>query len=183
MMNMRLETERLVLRSVVLEDAPRIHELVSDRQISATITSIPHPYPENQAREWLESVLNSEDEGRELLFGIIRKTDELFMGLISIDAGGQHDSSEVGYWIGVDYWGKGYMTEALVRIIQYGFEDLGLNRIYATHFHDNPASGRVMQKAGMTYEATMRQKVKKWDAYKDLLYYGILREEYLSIPS
>ena len=64
-------------------------------------------------------------------------------------------------------------------VVDYGFGDLDLLRIYATHFARNPASGRVMQKAGMTREGCLRQHVLRWDVPQDLVYYGILRDEWL----
>ena len=85
----------------------------------------------------------------------------------------------MGYWIGVPYWNKGYCSEAAKALIGYGFDELGLNRVFAEHMVRNPASGRVMEKAGMTYEGTLRQHVKKWDRYEDLKVYGILRTELL----
>jgi ribosomal-protein-alanine N-acetyltransferase len=65
-------------------------------------------------------------------------------------------------------------------VLRYGFEILGLNRIYATHFSRNPASGRVMQKIGMKHEGHLRQDGKKWDNYEDFETYAILRSEYTS---
>jgi ribosomal-protein-alanine N-acetyltransferase len=63
-------------------------------------------------------------------------------------------------------------------MLRFGFDELELNRIYATYLARNPASGRVMQKAGMQYEGTLRQAVRKWDVFEDLAYYGILAEQW-----
>ena len=84
----------------------------------------------------------------------------------------------VGYWIGLPYWGRGLATAALRLIIEFGFETLQLNRIAAGHFPQNPASGRVMQKANMRYEGTLRGALLHRDTYKDELRYAILREEF-----
>ena len=86
--------------------------------------------------------------------------------------------AELGYWIGKPYWGQGYCTEAARATLDFGFEQLGLNRIFAHHFARNPASGRVMQKIGMTREGRLRQHVKKWDAFEDLELYGILKDHW-----
>ena len=64
--------------------------------------------------------------------------------------------------------------------MSYAFETLGLNRVYAAHFKRNPASGRIMQKIGMTHEGSLRQHVRKWGNYEDMEYYGILKSEYRS---
>ncbi|MFC0271160.1 GNAT family N-acetyltransferase [Metabacillus herbersteinensis] len=80
--------------------------------------------------------------------------------------------------MGVEYWGKGYTTEAARRIICYGFQHLQLNKIFAATMSHNPASSRVMKKVDMTYEGTAREHVKKWGNYVDLDFYTILRSEW-----
>lgn len=174
-----LETERLRLRPIDLSDAPRIEALASDRRISETTLSIPHPYPEGGAMMWIQGLLEGRARGNtERSFAILRKTDMVLMGAIGIHPNGDGFRAELGYWIGVDYWGQGYMTEAVRRVIQYGFEDMGLERIDAWHFMHNPASARVMQKAGMTFEGIMRQHLRKWDEFVDVGGYSILRSEF-----
>ena len=81
-----------------------------------------------------------------------------------------------GYWLGKDYWNKGYATEAVKAVIGYGFEKLRLNRIYAGHFTKNPASGRVMQKTGMTHEGLGREHILHWGVYEDMVECAILRK-------
>jgi RimJ/RimL family protein N-acetyltransferase len=99
------------------------------------------------------------------------------MGAVSIHR--EPDSrAELGYWLGVPYWNQGYMSEAVRRMIQYGFEHMQLNRVFARYLMTNPASGRVMQKAGMTYEGVMRKHTRKGDQFHDLAYYSILRSEF-----
>ena len=95
----------------------------------------------------------------------------------------EHDHAELGYWIGVPYWGAGYATEGARAVMQFGFETLSLNRIFASHFSRNPASGRVLQKIGMRYEGTLRRHLKKWDEYIDLECYGVLRSEFQSFSA
>ena len=107
----------------------------------------------------------------------ISRSGEL-AGAIGLNLQREHDRAELGYWIGVPYWGQGYATEAGREVVRYGFEDLALNRIYAFHFVTNPASGRVLQKIGMRYEGKRRQHTLKWGEYLDNEAYGILRSEY-----
>lgn len=89
-----------------------------------------------------------------------------------------HRQAKLGYWLGVPYWNRGYMTEAVQALVGYGFTELGLNKITASHFARNPASGRVMQKLGMTQEGLLRQDVRKNDDFEDLVLYGLLAEEW-----
>ena len=86
-----------------------------------------------------------------------------------------HNRAIIGYWIGHQYWNKGYCSEALREIIRYGFSTLGLNRIGATHQSKNPASGRVMIKAGMWREGTLKKHILKNGEYDDVEIYGIVK--------
>ena len=72
----------------------------------------------------------------------------------------------------------GYATEAAREMLRYGFEDLGLHRIFATHFKHNPASGTILKKLGMQYEGCQREHLRKWDQFVDSELYGILRREW-----
>jgi [ribosomal protein S5]-alanine N-acetyltransferase len=83
----------------------------------------------------------------------------------------------IGAWVGKPNWRHGFATEAAVAVLRYGFKVLGLHRIYARHFKRNPASGRVLQKLGMTYEGCRRQHVMKWGVFEDMELYGILRTD------
>ena len=87
-------------------------------------------------------------------------------------------SAEVGYSLSRQYWNQGYMTEALARVIRYGFEEMRLNRIEAQHELTNPASGAVMRKCGMTKEGTLRQRLLNKGRFVDVDLYSILRFEY-----
>jgi RimJ/RimL family protein N-acetyltransferase len=90
----------------------------------------------------------------------------------------EDDRAELGYWIGKPYWGHGYCTEAARAVIGFGFEQCQLNRIHASCFSRNPASGRVLQKIGMTHEGRLRCHAKKWDAFEDIEMYAILRGDW-----
>ena len=84
----------------------------------------------------------------------------------------------MGFWIGMDWWGKGYATEAAQEVIRYGFEHLKLNRVYAHHMVRNPASGRVLEKVGMKREGLLRQRVRKWGVFEDVVLMAILNEDW-----
>jgi RimJ/RimL family protein N-acetyltransferase len=173
-----LETENLILRPLALSDAPEVQRLAGDAAIASTTLNVPHPYEDGMAEAWITSSQQKIADGTLVNFAIARKTDSRLVGCISlIDIDPSHCHAELGYWVGKPYWNNGYCTEAVRAMIRYGFEDLRLNRICAWHFTRNPASGRVMQKAGMLYEGRQRQHVRKWDAFEDLEMYGILRSD------
>ncbi|WP_456278683.1 GNAT family N-acetyltransferase [Bacillus sp. AK128] len=173
-----LISDRLLLRPFTLEDSQKVEELAKDPLIADTTLNIPHPYPKGGAVDWINSHKDLAAENKSFSFAmVIRETNEV-IGAISIGMG--HDAkAELGYWIGVPYWGKGYATEATQLMLRFGFEEKKLNKIWAAAFTRNPASTKVMEKSGMTYEGTFRQHVLKNDRYEDLAYCSILREEYI----
>jgi acetylornithine deacetylase/succinyl-diaminopimelate desuccinylase-like protein len=89
-----------------------------------------------------------------------------------------HDRAEIGYWIGKPYWGRGYATEAAAAVLSYGFGALNLHRMHAYHYSRNPASGRVLQKIGMSHEGRAPGHIKKWGTHEDCELYGILRADW-----
>ena len=99
------------------------------------------------------------------------------IGRMSLTVNRRHLGGTVAYYLAERAWGKGYMTEVLRRVIDFAFDGLGLNRVEADHFAENPASGRVMEKAGMTKEGYARQKYCKNGVFHDAVLYGILKED------
>jgi RimJ/RimL family protein N-acetyltransferase len=99
------------------------------------------------------------------------------MGSITIHAEVPYPRAELGYWTGVPYWGQGYMTEAVRAVIAFGFDTLGLHRIQATAYPRNVGSWRVMEKAGMTYEGTLREFYVKNGVPEDARMYAVLRSD------
>jgi len=175
-----LQTERLTLRALRPEDAPVLKHLVSSYEVALNTLSIPHPYPEGAAAEWIASNDKSFDDGKMVNLGIFLREGDTLVGSIGLTIHREHDRGELGYWIGVDYWNRGYATEATAAIIDYGFRERGLHRIDAGHFARNPGSGRVMQKVGMSLEGRFRESVKKWDEFVDVDFYAILRSEWIA---
>lgn len=173
-----LQTARLTLRAFRLDDAPAVQDLASDRAIADTTLNIPHPYEDGMAQAWIETHEPAYADGTDVTFAIVRTSDETLVGAIGLRLERRFNKGEVGYWIGKPHWNQGYATEATTAILEWGFEDLELNRIHAWHVARNPASGRVMQKAGMQLEGTARQATMKWGKYEDLVSYAILREDW-----
>ncbi|HEY0008726.1 MAG TPA: GNAT family protein [Tepidisphaeraceae bacterium] len=89
-----------------------------------------------------------------------------------------HRRAELGYWIGVPHWGRGYCTEAAVAVVEFGFNQLGLRKVTCRHLACNPASGRVMAKAGMVREGVLREEALKDGEFHDLVVYGLLASEF-----
>jgi RimJ/RimL family protein N-acetyltransferase len=173
-----LQTERLVLRPFELADAPVVQRLAGSRAIADTTLSIPHPYPEGAAEEWIQSHAPRYREGRLATFAISSPPDRSVLGAVGLVIVPAHATAELGYWVGEPYWGRGYATEASGALLEFGFRTLRLHRIHAHHLVRNPASGRVMQKLGMRLEGTHRHAIRKWGIFEDVAHYAILETEW-----
>jgi RimJ/RimL family protein N-acetyltransferase len=169
---------RLVLRPFSPSDASVIKELLAQAEIASTTLNIPHPYEEGMAEAWIATHEPGWQGGEMASFAITERSEGL-VGAIALTIEKKHQRGEVGYWIGIPFWGRGYATEALSAIISFGFTQLNLNRIHASHFTRNPASGRVMLKAKMRFEGCLRQHVIKWGQFEDIATYSILRSEHV----
>ena len=145
-----LITDRLQLRPFRQTDAKRVQQLAGDHRIADVTLNIPHPYQDGMAEAWISTHEPVWQAQRAMIYAITQQqhAPDVILGAISlVDL--TTIEAELGYWIGVPYWGKGYCSEAAQAIIHYGFNTLSLQRIYCHHLLRNPASGRVMQKAGM----------------------------------
>jgi len=172
-----LRTERLLLRDFRPADVPDITRLAGAREVAATTLRIPHPYTEEHAR-FLEM---RQEEKFGYSFAITLLATGELCGGIGLHPDPLHPRAELGYWIGVPYWGHGYATEAARTVLDFGFRELKLKRIFAHHFEGNLSSGRVLQKIGMKHEGCQRQHIEKWGRLLDLENYGILRTEWQGI--
>jgi [ribosomal protein S5]-alanine N-acetyltransferase len=174
-----LTTKRLTLRPLVLEDAWDVERLAGMREIADTTLNIPHPYPVGAATRWIETHAPAWAAGTGVTYAIVETSNGKLAGVVSLmQIHREHRRAELGYWIAVDRWNKGFATEASASILDFGFQSLGLHRIESTHFVRNPASGKVMQKLGMTQEGIARDSVVKWNHFESLVRYAILEPEW-----
>ncbi len=170
-----LKTPDLNLRLFTKEDAEFVAISCSDIKIYKTTLAIPRPYTTKHALDWIsmheENFLN--DKYYEFAIEIAQ-TGEL-IGCIGLSNLSAHDSGELGYWIVPKHWGKGYATQAAKEVLRFAFDEKGYNRVFASFFAINPASGKVMEKIGMKYEGTRRMHIKKDGVYHDLVLFGIIK--------
>ncbi len=176
-----LKTARLILRPLRLSDARDLQRLAGDRAIAATTCNIPHPYEDGMAENFITNCAIAFQKGEMVNFAVTLAADGTLVGGIGLTIARENSRAEMGYWIGKPYWNRRYATEAASAVLKYDFETLNLNRIFASHFENNPASGRVMQKIGMKREGILRKHILKWGEYLDLEQYGMLKREYLRI--
>ncbi len=169
----RLATARLVLDAYTLDDVPALVELAGHPEIFATTLLIPHPYTADDARRWIAAHLPDFANDQALSFAV--RHEGKLVGAMALTINRKHDRAILGYWIGRPFWGRGYATEAARAVVAYGFQNLRLEKIEAEYFAGNPASGRVMEKAGLTREGYQPRHRKKGETYVDTIIYGITR--------
>lgn len=175
-----LETPRLWLRPLHWSDAPAVQAAASARAIADTMISVPHPYPSGEAERYIARQQVERKRGHAVSFVLALKAEERFCGLLEVrDIDCEHLQAELSFWVAVEAWGRGLMTEALRAVLPYGFETLGLNRLYAYQMLRNPASGRVLGKSGFTREGLLRERVRKWGRFEDVALWAILRRDWL----
>lgn len=174
-----LETERLILRPLSPEDAPSIQASASVRAIADTTISIPHPYPDGEAELYIARQLTALEAGHSVTFVMEHKSEKGFCGIIEVrEIEQEHSQAELSFWVAVELWGQGYMSEALNPVRRFGFDDLDLNRLYAYHMLRNPGSGKVLQKNGFVREGMLRQRVRKWGVFEDVTLWAMLRKDW-----
>jgi RimJ/RimL family protein N-acetyltransferase len=144
-----LETERLILRPPRQEDAAAIMAVATDERVAAT-TYLPHPFLQEDFDRWLESVLGAWREKGTGVFAVFTRHDGAFIGSMSLRPSDTAGNASTGFWFAPAVWGQGYATEALQAVLRFGFERLSLECVEGRHFAFNPASGRVLEKAGMS---------------------------------
>ena len=140
-----LETKRLALRAPRLEDAKTVAALANDRRIAENTARIPHPYRMTDAEGFISGANKAVGD---VVF-LITLRDGTAVGACGIVSEGE--TPELGYWLGVPYWGNGYATEALHAVVDYAFTDLGHDALQAGARVTNPASRRVLEKCGFQW--------------------------------
>ena len=174
----RLETERLVLRALTPDDAAAIFAYASDPEVARYVLWEAHRSVED-AKAFLDLTMGRYESGDAPDWGIVYKGDGRLVGTSGFVAWErEHDRAEVGCVLHRGYWGMGLAAEALRAMISFGFARMGLNRIEARCIAENEASARIIEKAGMSYEGTLRQRELLKGEYRDTKLYAILKDEY-----
>jgi [ribosomal protein S5]-alanine N-acetyltransferase len=183
MISAPFETERLTLRPYAPSDIPALLPLIGAREVAATTLRIPHPYTKAHAQEFIAGARQDLADGNCLRLAIVLRESDALCGGIGLMIEPDHRRAELGYWIGLPYWGNGYATEAAVAVVHYGFAALGLHRIFASHFAKNSASANVLRKIGMRHEGSMRAHILKWENFLDIEMYGMLAADARPLPN
>ncbi len=170
-----LLTPHLTMDRFTMDDVADTAKWLSDPEVCRNLLLHPNqPYEEYEGM--IRRIVEKYDTEEDYFQWCIRE-DGKPIGRFSLTVNRRHSGGEVAYYIAKQAWGKGYMTEVLTRVIRFCFEELGLNRVEADHFAENPASGRVMEKSGMKREGYARQKYCKDGVFHDAVLYAVLKED------
>lgn len=159
-----------------MEDAAAVANHANNRRIAERLRDrFPHPYTMQDARRFLSVVTARDENAKEFVLAI--EVDDEAVGAIGVILGTDIErvSGELGYWLGEKYWGRGIVTAAIRHFAPWTMQHFQLTRLHADTFHDNPASARVLEKAGFTRESVKRRAAIKFGEIKDLNVYVMLR--------
>ena len=169
-----ITTNRLILRLFQKSDAAAVARLCNNYNIYRNTLYLPFPYEETDALGWMGHHLENFNANRSYEFAIADKNTGELYGAIGLSNNVLFQQGELAYWIGEEFWGNGYATEAAQAIVDFAFRKKNYHKVFARYFGSNPASGKVMEKIGMKKEGLLTDHVKKDDRFEDLVYYGIV---------
>jgi [ribosomal protein S5]-alanine N-acetyltransferase len=151
------------LEPISLAHAVQVQALASDPLIAAT-SNVPHPYPADGAVTWIRYTIAQRELGHELNFAVIAPADQGELvgvcGVLNIT--GAPRRGELGYWIGVPYWNRGYASEAARQLVHTVFLEHGIDELYSSCLVRNPASFRVLEKTGFRHVGYGSHPDSKW---------------------
>ena len=176
-----LETKRLVLNQITTADIPLIVAYAGNKKIADNTRTMPHPYFAEDAIAWINMANQGFRKKDNYIFAMRNKDDHSFMGGIGLTIAPEHNRAEIGYWLAEEFWDKGYTSEAVKAMLQFGFEQLQLNKIEAAYISTNIASGKIMKRNGMVKEGVFKNHDIKNGKYVTLIHYGVLKSNYNSL--
>ncbi|MGP1310366.1 MAG: GNAT family N-acetyltransferase [Phycisphaerales bacterium] len=172
-----LRTARLTLRAPEMRDADAWEAVCGPIEVARGTLRMPHPYPKGGAADWFAHCHQARARGERASFIMVDGNDRV-VGMASLDIAPEHRHAELGYTVAMEHWGKGYATEASQAVVDYGFERLGLERIHAGYYLNNPGSGRVLEKLGFVPEGVRPRFYIRFGEWMDLALMRLLREEW-----
>lgn len=174
----RLETDRLILRRYTEADVePMYTNWASDPEVSKYLTWPPHSSVEvtkSLVTDWITRYENPDYYNWVIE---LKEIGEVVGNISVVQVKERAEAVEIGYCMGQAWWGRGIMPEALTEVMRYLFDEVGMKRVGACHDSNNPKSGRVMQKAGMKYEGTLRGAGWNNQGIMDQVWYGLLKAD------
>lgn len=177
----KLKGEKINLRRHKKSDAQSICEHIGEKDVTR-FTFIPYPYSITDAYDFIKKSHADLRSKREFNYGIEDKENGKIIGGIGLaHVSFKFMHAEVGYWVAKNFWRKGIGKEALNLTIKFGFEQLGLNRIYARVMHPNKVSAHLLESVGFVREGVMREAVRRENEWWDYLWFSMLADEYQAL--
>jgi len=164
---------KVTIRRVRMSDATRMRELLNDEEISKEITTA-YPYSLEQSKKDISHALDN--WGKKAYTFAILADGEVVGQIVLENPSRGNKTFALGYFVGSEYQSKGIATQAVKRIVKFGFEELKLKKIWGDNDSDNPASGRVMEKAGFKLEGKLESHIFKNGTYVDVLIWGKINQ-------
>jgi ribosomal-protein-alanine N-acetyltransferase len=176
-----LEGLRIFLRPMTVQDSGAVHSLLDDREVSEFLSRVRYPLPIENVRKHLEGLNRPGARKKTFSFAIIEKKSEKLIGSVSVKLSSNLALGELGYWLGRDYWGKGYMKEALRLAVGFAFGELRLHRVFAHVFSENVRSSKLLERLGFKREGVLREAVFKAGKWHDYEVFSVLEGEKLKL--
>ena len=174
-----LETPRLILRKVALDDLEDVFAYSSDGEVTRFLRWGPHRTLE-ETESYIREVLREYDEGRDGPWAVEHRQTGRVVGSVHLMAiSAQHSKAEIGFVLSRSHWNRGLISEALTRVLEYSFESIGLNRIEGFCLLDNRAGIGVLEKVGMKREGVLREYLFQKGALRDFVVYSMLKRDYV----
>jgi [ribosomal protein S5]-alanine N-acetyltransferase len=165
----------ITLRPFDPRDATRVQLLAGEREVAAMTALIPHPYPDGAAEAWIAGQAREQATGREYTYAVTSSDDGTLVGAIGLrPVATEHGN--LGFWIGRPHWGRGYATAAARAVIALAFGLLDIDALTAAHLARNRASGRVMEKCGMSLLGTEKRNHR--GVQEEFCVRGITRDDW-----
>ncbi|WPO00030.1 GNAT family protein [Pseudomonas sp. MUP55] len=173
-----LLTPRLLLQALETEQAETLCRLANGPNIADNTANIPSPYTLETAQAFINGMQEKYRDGELLSLGMqVRESSEL-AGIVSLRLNARHNYGHLGGWVAAHCRNQGYAAEAATAVMDFGFAELGLQRVGSQCFGRNKESARVMQKIGLRYEGCARGAFLKNGVYEDLLGFAMVRDEW-----
>jgi RimJ/RimL family protein N-acetyltransferase len=173
---MQLSLSKFTIRSFRPDDAASLRKHIDNYNVARNMSAIPHPYSSQHAEEWIAIATGASPHTH----FAIASDDNVVGGIGVMPDNGRRGPftghcAEIGYWLGEEFWGRGILSEAVPAFTEWVFSELRLVRIFAAVYARNPASARVLEKAGYQFEGRMQAAYFRDDEFIDGLLYAKVR--------
>ena len=173
-----LSTARLLLRALEMGQAEALSRLANGPKIADNTANIPSPYTLKIAQVFIDAMEAKYRAGELLSLGMHEHASGELVGIVSLRLNPRHRYGHLGGWVAAHCRNQGYAAEAASAVTDFGFTELGLQRIGSQCFGRNKESARVMEKIGLRFEGCMREAFLKNGVFEDLLGFAVVREDW-----